>query len=366
LPSDFGGGEIRGQLDTVVSDETVDGVRTLVLSASLDAAQEPNGASDSEATGEGTVTIVVAADGSATYSSDLSIEGIAPSELILVGPFSAIHLHNAPAGQNGGVLQDVIVDAGGDVTGNTGFSVDVVDAPVEADADFVMAADAGNLYFNVHTSDFPGGEIRGQLDTVVSDETVDTIVVDAEGNATYSSSLSVEGINPDDLIPVGPFSAIHLHNAPAGQNGPVLQDIIVDAGGTPTDFSVLMSQDVLAEVVETDTLTSIENVILSDDNDSFSGAGGGTDIIDGGSGNDTNSFAGIGLGVTATLNADGTGTAEYGMVSESFTGIENLTGSDNNDILIATGAAANIISGGAGDDLIGGGGGSTAVQVTIR
>jgi len=76
------------------------------------------------------------------------------------------------------------------------------------------------------------------------------------------------------LIPVGPFSAIHLHNAPAGQNGPVLQDIIVDAGGTPTDFSVLMSQDVLAEVVETDTLTSIENVILSDDNDSFSGAAG--------------------------------------------------------------------------------------------
>ena len=421
--SDFGGGEIRGQLDTVVSDETVDGVRTLVLSASLDAAQEPNGASDSEATGEGTVTIVVAADGSATYSSDLSIEGIAPSELILVGPFSAIHLHNAPAGQNGGVLQDVIVDAGGDVTGNTGFTVDVVDAPVEADADFVMAADAGNLYFNVHTSDFPGGEIRGQLDTVVSDETVDgvrtlvlsasldaaqepngtsdsdatgsatvTIVVDAEGNATYSSSLSVEGINPDDLIPVGPFSAIHLHNAPAGVNGPVLQDVIVDAGGTPTDFSVLVAQDVLAEVVETDTLISIENVILSDDNDSFTGAagsqvvdggagddflaggggndtlsggsgddilagGGGTDIIDGGSGNDTNSFEGIGLGVTATVNADGTGTAEYGMVTESFTGIENLTGSDNNDVLIATGAAANIISGGAGDDLIGGGGG---------
>ena len=46
--------------------------------------------------------------------------------------------------------------------------------------------------------------------------------------------------------------------------------------------------------------------------------GGGTDIIDGGDGIDTNSFEGIGLGVTATLNADGTGTATYGQVNETF------------------------------------------------
>ena len=65
--------------------------------------------------------------------------------------------------------------------------------------------------------------------------------------------------------------------------------------------------------------------------------GGGTDIIDGGPGNDTNSFAGIGLGVTATVAADGTGNAVYGQISESFTGIENLTGSDNDDVLTATG-----------------------------
>lgn len=32
--------------------------------------------------------------------------------------------------------------------------------------DFASAASAGNLYFNVHTNAFPGGEIRGQLDPV--------------------------------------------------------------------------------------------------------------------------------------------------------------------------------------------------------
>lgn len=118
--ADFPGGEIRGQLDMVLSDETVDGVRTLSLGAMLDSAQEPNDASDSLATGMGTVTIVVAEDGSATYSSDLSVSGIAVDELIPVAIFSAIHIHNAPRGENGGVLQDFIVDAGGT---ETDFSV---------------------------------------------------------------------------------------------------------------------------------------------------------------------------------------------------------------------------------------------------
>jgi len=106
-------------------------VRTLVLEASLDSAQEPNGTSDSDATGEGTVTIVVDADGNATYSSDLSVTGISTAELMPVAIFSAIHIHNAPAGQNGGVLQDVVQDAGGDVNG--------LALSPEADTDPIMA-----------------------------------------------------------------------------------------------------------------------------------------------------------------------------------------------------------------------------------
>jgi len=135
---------------------------------------------------------------------------------------------------------------------------------------------------------------------------------DADGNATYSSDLSVEGINVDDLIPVGngALSAIHLHNAPAGQNGPVLQDIIVDAGGSPTDFSVLSETDVIAENVEVDQLISIENVVLSE-NDDVLNPGSGSQSVDGGAGNDV------------------------------------LLGGAGNDIL----------SGGAGDDVVGGGGG---------
>ncbi|GAB5454741.1 MAG: hypothetical protein Hens2KO_09700 [Henriciella sp.] len=408
--SDFPGGEIRGQL-SVSSDETVDGVRTIILNGALDASQEPMDASDSDATGSGQVTITVDADGNATYSSTLDVSGISPSELITLGDgaLSAIHLHNAPAGTNGPVLQDIVVDAGGETDGDSGFTVDVVNAEVADDAAFIAAADAGNLYFNIHTADFPGGEIRGQLDTVVSDETVDgvrtlvlsaeldaaqepmdasdsdatgsatvTIVVDADGNVTYSSDLSVAGITEDDLITLGDgaLSAIHLHNAPAGTNGPVLQDFIVDAGGTTTDFSVLDGTDVFAEEVEVDTLTSIERVILSENDDVVApgagsqtieggagddviAGGGGTDFLDGGEGNDTNSFEGIGRNVDANL---GTGTAFYvtpggNTIEESFSNFENLTGFTGDDRLTGD-AGNNILDGGAGNDELSGGAGN--------
>jgi len=89
---EFGGGEIRGQL-SVSSDETVDGVRTIVLDGALDAAQEPMDASDSAATGVGQVTITVDVDGNATYSSTLDISGISPSELITLGNGALVCAH---------------------------------------------------------------------------------------------------------------------------------------------------------------------------------------------------------------------------------------------------------------------------------
>ena len=302
-----------------------------------------------------------------------------------------------------------MVDAGGETDGDSGFTVEVVYAEVADDATVSAAADAGNLYFNIHTADFPGGEIRGQLDTVVSDETVDgvrtlvlsaeldaaqepmgasdsdatgtatvTIVIDAEGNATYSSDLSVAGITEDDLITLGDgaLSAIHLHNAPAGINGPVLQDFIVDAGGTTTDFSVLEGTDVFAEETEVDTLISIERVILSENDDVVApgagsqtieggagddviAGGGGTDFLDGGDGNDTNSFEGIGRNVDANL---GTGTAFYvtpggTTIEESFSNFENLAGFTGDDRLTGD-SNDNILDGGAGKATLRGGGGN--------
>ena len=308
----------------------------------------------------------------------------------------------------------ITVDAQGNgtATRDTGFSVEVVDAVVDGSAfgagltpaTFVSEALAGNIYFNIHTSEFGGGEIRGQLDTILSDETVDgvrtiviegdldaaqepndasdseatgtsvtTIVVAADGSVTYSTELEVTGLAPSELISLGAISAIHLHNAPAGVNGPVVQDVIVDAGnpsGPALPFTVA------EPVTETDTLVSIEEFILSDDNDVFTATGaasqtidggdgddiiaggGGTDFLDGGAGNDTNSFVGIGGDVTASL---ATGTASYGMVNETFVNFENLTGSVGDDNLTGD-AGANVLEGAEGNDTLSGGAGNDTLD----
>lgn len=226
----------------------------------------------------------------------------------------------------------------GTATRETGFSVSVQDVVVGASlqdtpnindgAGFVAEALAGNLYYNVHTTDFPSGEIRGQLE-VVSDtgtghgrvielagsldasqepgptsdsaatgQATLTIRFNEAGEVVYSSELTVTGLNEADLqTPVpGVVSAIHLHNAPAGINGPIAQDTLVDAGATiDADARTGVSGlDVIDEVVETDVLSSIENVIGSDDGDVIIGSNAdntlsgedGDDLLNGGQGDD--------------------------------------------------------------------------------
>ena len=323
-------------------------------------------------------------------------------------------------------------DGSGTATRETGFSISYEDVPVEPlnAIDFVAEAEAGNLYFNVHTNDFNGGEIRGQLDTIASDVTSDAgvrvltltarldaaqepgptsdseatgeatvvITIAADGAIAYSTDLSITGLATSDLLPVAGVSSIHLHNAPRGANGPVILDVVQDAGGDINGEALSPEADtgdgdVFVEVVETDTLIGIENIIGSNDGDEIIASGGapnllqgldgddiiagggGTDTIDGGEGFDTNSFANInaaaespdGTGVTVSLNADGTGTAEYvapngNEIFEEFTGIENIIGSNNNDEIIATGGAPNTIEGGDGDDFIAGGGGTDVLD----
>ncbi|KZL49916.1 hypothetical protein A2T98_10015 [Nodularia spumigena CENA596] len=80
-------------------------------------------------------------------------------------PFA--HIHNAPAGANGPVVHsldnaDIPPIAGsssGTITGDWRF--DDVSAPLTD----VLAQELlnGNAYFNIHTSTFPSGEIRGQI-----------------------------------------------------------------------------------------------------------------------------------------------------------------------------------------------------------
>jgi len=108
-----------------------------------------------------------------------------------------------------------------------------------------------------------------------------------------------------------------------------------------------------------DTLTGIENLIGSAFNDMLTGTTG-DNILDGGAGSDTASYAAAASGVTVNLSvttAQNTGA----MGSDTLLAIENVTGSAYDDVLTGNGHA-NTLSGGAGNDSIEGGAGNDVID----
>lgn len=113
--------------------------------ASLDGAQEVP-ASGSSATGSAFGTLD---DLSGTLSWNISFSGLS-------GPAVGLHFHGpAPAGANAGVLINV-----GDISGLTSSSIGSADlSPMQIG--YLLD---GLMYINVHTAQFPAGEIRGQVE----------------------------------------------------------------------------------------------------------------------------------------------------------------------------------------------------------
>jgi Ca2+-binding RTX toxin-like protein len=111
-----------------------------------------------------------------------------------------------------------------------------------------------------------------------------------------------------------------------------------------------------------DTLNSIENVAGSNFNDVLLGDGGnnvltgnkGDDLLNGGAGIDTASYAFASGGVTVDLNIAGVAqNVGGGEGADTLISIENVIGSDHDDVLIA-GDATTIVYGGGGNDLLSG------------
>ena len=92
--------------------------------------------------GAGSGTITINDDG--TVSGSVTATGFTPT---------AAHIHHAAAGKNGPVIVPFTKEG------------DKFSAPAGAKltADQVKAYKAGELYVNVHSAAYPGGEVRAQL-----------------------------------------------------------------------------------------------------------------------------------------------------------------------------------------------------------
>ncbi len=111
----------------------------------LDASQEPSMPA-SPGVGSGTATLDW---GSLVFTLDFAFVN-------LVAPTTAAHVHQAPPGVNGPVIIPLTLTPLSATFGSGHF--DGIITPVQATAIL-----AGDTYVNVHTSQHPGGEIRGQV-----------------------------------------------------------------------------------------------------------------------------------------------------------------------------------------------------------
>ncbi len=165
----------------------------------------------------------------------------------LSGPITGIHVHEAPVGENGGVVFDLTDFVVGNrvQTTLTGISADEL-------AKFLTGA----YYLNVHTEANTGGEIRGQLflekdltyrANLNGDQEVPAVMTDAVGVGTFNYTNVVNELEINVMVAGlrGPITGAHLHEAAAGENGGVVEDLTPFVRGNRIR-AVVMPGDYLA------------------------------------------------------------------------------------------------------------------------
>ena len=145
------------------------------------------------------------------------------------------HIHCAPAGSNGPVGVTLVHEPPLDPDDRIRGSFTAPDAGTQCPwttlDDVLTALVTGNAYVNIHTENFPAGEIRGQVDIdslefddrLSPGEEVQTpaVVSDGEGESELRFRRGVVRYKVDWEDLTSNVVAGHIHCAPAGSNGPV-------------------------------------------------------------------------------------------------------------------------------------------------
>lgn len=193
----------------------------------------------------------------------------------------------------------------------------------------------------------------------------------------YNTTATLYGGAGDDFLYGGGIGAVTTMHGGAGDDtlsgytGTDIAAYSTAAAGVIVNLSTGTTSD--DGDGGSDTLSSIENVIGSDHDDTITGdsnanvldGGAGDDILKGGAGNDTLT-GGAGTDTADYSSAAGAVTVNLGSGSASndgdsgsdtLSGIENVIGSANGDTITGS-TADNVLSGGAGADNIDGGSGN--------
>jgi Ca2+-binding RTX toxin-like protein len=260
---------------------------------------------------------------------------------------------------SGGAGNDVLNGSTGDDSLAGGTGDDTLDGDIGIDvANYVSSTTAVSVNLAVGTATGEGNDTLSNIENISGSNFNDTLTGDANNNVLIGNS-------GDDNI-----------NGGAGDDfllGGLGNDALDGGAGVDTaDYSAIKTAVTVDLNIGTasgegnDTLTNIENIngsafddtLIGDANNNVINAGDGNDLIegsfgtdslDGGNGNDTLDYTNLPatVGISVDMLA---GTSDTG---DTFSNIENVTGSTFNDALSGDNNN-NTINGGDGDDTLNG------------
>ncbi len=226
------GGEIRGQL------EREDGTAFAAFISGDNIAPTPI-----SSLGSG-IAVLTLNSAQTEVEYDITISSITQS---------VAHFHNAGAGLNGGVVKTLdFVD--GHASG-VWSSTDGTQPLTSALVDELLS---GRLYVNIHTTEYSGGEIRGQVFVITGynaqldgSQTVADPAVVSSGTGTLTSLLfySDEGAELEYNLTVNGLTITnsHFHAGAAGENGGVIKAITFDGNSAEGVWSATDEVDPLTD-----------------------------------------------------------------------------------------------------------------------
>jgi hypothetical protein len=204
------GGEIRGQVNP-------NNGTGMIAKLNGDQANPPV---TSEATGTG--SFVLTNEG---LEFSITVEGL---------EIANAHFHSNEIGVNGGVARGLMDDFNGNSATGVWKSTDAQPFNDEMIAQLL----AGNMYINIHTSDNPGGEIRGQVlvnsgtqlfARLNGDQANPPVITEASGTGSFF--LTSEGLVFFIHVEGLEIANAHIHHSGIGVNGGVARSLLEDFSG---------------------------------------------------------------------------------------------------------------------------------------
>ena len=235
------GGEIRGQVLPV---------NGIGFTASIDGSQSVPSISSN---GTGTGWVVLANNGT-EIDYGITFAGLSSS-------FTAAHFHIGAVGTNGGVLHPITFTDSTAVGAWTGFTSDNIASLLH-----------NNIYINIHSSNYPAGEIRGQLlrqGNIVLDaslngaQEVPSVTTSASGTlwAVFSSDLSSLTYNITYAKLSGIFTASHFHLGVTGSNGGVVLPITTFQGNTAKGTWTNLTDSMIVHLIKGDVYVNVHSAL---------------------------------------------------------------------------------------------------------